>query len=231
MFHNLQEEDYPHRAALCAELIDQIESANLINKIFFCDEVTFHTCGKVNRHNCRIWAVKKPPNILEWGQDTPKVNVWLGVTQSKVYEPFFFAEAMVTGTVYLDMLEQFLEPQLLADGILDTIVFQQDGVPCHYAIIVHDYLDRHFLGHWISRGRTQPWAALSPGLTRLDFFAWGFIKSKVYTGRRIGDLAKLSNRIFDAVQKITPQMLESVFRETIYCFELCRDTLSPCGDK
>ena len=48
--------------------------------------------------------------------------------------------------------------------------------------------------------------------------------SKVYTGRRNGDLAELRNRIIDAVQKITPQMPESGFRETLYRFELCRDT-------
>jgi hypothetical protein len=33
------------------------------------------------------------------------------------------------------------------------------------------------------------------------FFAWDFIKSKVYTGRRIGDLAEVRNRTIDAVQK------------------------------
>jgi hypothetical protein len=48
---------------------------------------------------------------------------------------------------------------------------------------------------------------------------WG----KNGTGRRIGDLAELRNRIIDAVQKITPQFLESVLRETIYRFELCGD--------
>jgi len=179
VFHNLQEEDYPRRAAMCAELIDQIESANLINKILFSDEATFHRCRKVNRHNCRIWADEKPPNFLEWERDTPKVNVWLGITQSKVYGLFFFAEATFKGPVYLDMLEQFLEPQLLTDGILDTVVFQQDGAPFHYAIIVRDYLDRRFPGRWIGRGRTQSWAARSPDLRPLDFFACGFIKSKV----------------------------------------------------
>jgi len=46
VFHNLQEEDNPRRAALCAELIDQIERANLINKILSGDETTFHTRGK-----------------------------------------------------------------------------------------------------------------------------------------------------------------------------------------
>jgi hypothetical protein len=83
------------------------------------------------------------------------------MTQSKVYRPFFFAEATVTGPVYLDMLEQFLGPQILTDGILDTVVFQQDGAPCHYAIIVRDYLDRIPV-RWIGRGGTQPWAARSP---------------------------------------------------------------------
>jgi hypothetical protein len=137
VFHNLQEKDYPCRAAMCAELNDQTESANLINKVLLSDEEP-STRGNVSRHNCRIWADEKPPTFLEWERDTPKVNIWLGMTQSKVYGPYFFAEATVTGPVYLHMLEQFLKPQLLTDGILDTVVFQL----CHYAIIVSDYLDR-----------------------------------------------------------------------------------------
>jgi hypothetical protein len=85
VFHNLQEEDYPRRAAtaaLCAELIEQIDSANLINNILFSDEATFHTRGKVSRNNCHIWADEKPPDSLEWERDKPKVNVWIGMTQS-----------------------------------------------------------------------------------------------------------------------------------------------------
>jgi hypothetical protein len=70
VFHNLQEEDYPRTAAMFAELIDQTESANLINKILFSNEATFHTRGKVDRQNCRIWADEKPPNFLEWERDT-----------------------------------------------------------------------------------------------------------------------------------------------------------------
>jgi hypothetical protein len=64
---------------------------------------------------------------------------------------------------------------------------------------------------------------LFPG-THFPAFAWGFVKSKVYTCRRIGDLAELRNRIIDAIQKTTPQMLESVFQETLHRYELCRDS-------
>ena len=105
--------------------------------------------------------------LLNGNETTPKVNVWLGMTQSKVYGPFFFVEAMVTRPVYLDMLEQFLEPHRLTDGIFDTVVFQQDGAPCHYAIILRDYPCR-----WIGRVGTQPWAARLPDLTPLDFLPW-----------------------------------------------------------
>ena len=97
--------------------------------------------------------------------------VWLGMTQSKVYETFFFAEATVTGPVYLDLLEQFPESQILTDGIVDTVVFQQDGASCHYAITVRDYLDRRFPARWFGRGGTQPLAARSPDLTPLDFLS------------------------------------------------------------
>ena len=37
--------------------------------------------------------------------------------------PFIFSEAAVTLTWYLDMLEEFLQPQLFADNILDLVVF------------------------------------------------------------------------------------------------------------
>ena len=53
------------------------------------------------------------------------MDVWFGMTQSKVYGLLFFAEATVTGPVYLDMLEQLLELQLLTDGILDTEFFNR----------------------------------------------------------------------------------------------------------
>ena len=119
--------------------------------VLFSDETKFHKCGHVNRHNCRIWAEDQPNVILEWERDTPKVNVWLGLTRSRVYGPFMFAEKTVTGNTYLDMLEQFLEHQLISDGIMDTVVFQQDGAPPHFAITVRDYLNQAFPGRWIGR--------------------------------------------------------------------------------
>jgi hypothetical protein len=44
-----------------------------------------------------------------------------------VYQPFFFMEMTITAMVYLDMLQQFLIPQLDEDDQEGRIHFRQDG--------------------------------------------------------------------------------------------------------
>jgi hypothetical protein len=44
-----------------------------------------------------------------------------------VYGPFFFTETTFTGIVYLDVLQQFLIPQLDENDQEGRIHFQQDG--------------------------------------------------------------------------------------------------------
>ena len=51
----------------------------------------------VNRHNYRIWDNERPDDTSEWQRDTPKVNVWVGMTKQTEYGPFMFLENTVTG--------------------------------------------------------------------------------------------------------------------------------------
>lgn len=85
--------------------------------------MTFHMCSKVSRHICHLWSKEKPCEVIEWQRDFSKVNIWLGSTKAKINDPFFFNEASVTGIIYLDMLQQFLKPQFLDDGILDNVFY------------------------------------------------------------------------------------------------------------
>ena len=111
--HNLEAEDYSARQGMCEDLLEAVRSANLMHNVLFSDEATFHICGHANRHNCRIWAEQQPNTLQEWQRNSPKVNVWLGISKSMIYGPFMFAEPTVTGNTYLDMLEQFLVPQVI----------------------------------------------------------------------------------------------------------------------
>ncbi|KAJ4448731.1 hypothetical protein ANN_00122 [Periplaneta americana] len=45
-----------------------------LQKVEFSDEYTFHVCGIVNRHNCRIWGSENPHVVRELERDNPKIN-------------------------------------------------------------------------------------------------------------------------------------------------------------
>ena len=147
----------------------------------------------------------------------------LGLTQQRLYGSLlFFAEATITSTSYLDMLEQFLQPQLFAKNILDLVVFQHDGALLHLVHIVRNYLNETFPGRWIGRVSPRFWPARSPDLTPLDFFAWGHINTQV-NKVKIRDMQHLRERILSAVRTITPAMLQLVFRYTEEKWQLCLD--------
>jgi hypothetical protein len=64
---------------------------------------------------------------LEHERDSPKLNVFCAISHWKIYGPFFFAEATVTGATCLDMLEQWLLPQLEEDTV--DFILQHNGAP------------------------------------------------------------------------------------------------------
>jgi hypothetical protein len=61
-----------------------------------------------------------------------------------VYGPFFFMEMTITGIVYLNMLQQFLIPQLDEDDQEGYIHFQQDETLLHYLSEVREYFNTRF---------------------------------------------------------------------------------------
>ena len=73
--NKLETEDYAATRATCYDLCEAAEREHIMDNILFKDEATFHICGMVNRHNCRIWGNERPDDTFEWKRDTPNVNV------------------------------------------------------------------------------------------------------------------------------------------------------------
>ena len=120
---------------------------------------------------------------IEHVRDSPKVNVFCAVSSCKVYRPFFFAEATVTGINYLDMLQLWLMSQLQEDS--EHFTFQHDGTLPHFHFDVRAHLNTNLPGRWIRRASHNDSPLLtspprSPYLTLCDFFLWGYIKDRVY---------------------------------------------------
>jgi len=87
----------------------------------------------------------------------------------------------VTLQCYTQMINEFLSPNLPPNN--GTLWFQQDGATAHMAVISIAALRRLFPQRVISCFIDVPWPPRSPDLTALDFFLWGYLKSKVYSNR------------------------------------------------
>ncbi|KFM72979.1 Transposable element Tc1 transposase, partial [Stegodyphus mimosarum] len=135
----------PRRMAFATDMLRRIEDdAEFLKRIMFSDEASFHLSGIVNRHSVRIWRSENPHEYREVQSDSPKVNVWCGQMHDRVIGPFFFTEKTVSSVVYLDMLENFVFPQL--EELHPHVVLQQDGAPPHWGTIVRSFMNDHFTG-------------------------------------------------------------------------------------
>jgi len=61
-----------------------------------------------------------------------------------------------------------------------------------------------FQDRWIGRRGHIEWPPRSPDLTSLDFFLWGYLKSKVYVTKP-QDLDDLRGRITREIELIPPE--------------------------
>jgi hypothetical protein len=134
-------------------------------------------------------------------------------------------ETTITSIVYVDILEQFLIPQLDEDGQEGRIHFQQDGAPPHYLGEVLEYLRTRFPSRWIGRAAPIAWPPRSPDLTTLDFLLWELVKYRLFVPTLPANVAELRTRIIAVVADVTPEMLCSVWQEIDYRWDVCCITI------
>lgn len=219
LMQKLSEDDPDRRLEFCSWAMTMCEeNDNFPYEILFTDEANFYVSGEVNKQNTRYWS----PNNPYWFDETKvqgssRLMVWCGIWKDQIVGPFFF-EDTVRGENYLIMLRTEALPSLPNNE--GPTWFQQDGAPAHYSVIVRDFLNEQFPGHWIGRRGTVEWSPRSPDLSPLDFYLWGHLKAIVYS-EKIRDLQHLRSRIQQACQQITPDIIHRVMMEWRYRLELC----------
>lgn len=195
------------------------------NQIFFSDEAHFHLNGYVNKQNCRIWANENPRVIFETQMHPKKVTVWCAFFAGGVIGPYFFENdagdsVTVNGERYRAMLNNFLWP-ILEEHDIANMWFQQDGATCHTAQATMALLQEKFRGRIISHNSDVRWPPRSCDLTPLDYFLWGYLKSKVYVNRP-ATIQQLKDEISRNINEIEEQLCREVVTHFNTRIDMCR---------
>ena len=139
--------DIVKRRDFCEKMQLKMEENDFVERLIFCGEATFRISSKVNVHDVHIWGTEQSHAQIEHQRYSPKVNVFCAVSHKKMHSPFFFTEATVTGDSFLDMLENWLLPQLNIN--YDDYILQLDGAPPHFHRNVQVLLSRVLQQRWI----------------------------------------------------------------------------------
>lgn len=167
------------RFSLWIERICQGNNFQELDRILFTDEAQFKLNGVVNLHNATYWADENPRLIIERHMNSPGVVVWAGIWSGGIIGPYFF-DGNVSGASYLEMIFNFVIPEICTRPELQPLRWHQDGAPAHFALEVRDLLDFLWPNEWIGRSGPVAWPPRSPDLTPMDFSVWGVIKDRVY---------------------------------------------------
>lgn len=219
LVQELSEDDYDRRVEFCDEMMRRYDEDNqFFNWICFSDEATFelsgpaivkiYDIGDVNPHWMRDSHTQHPQ----------KLNVWAGIIGQNIVGPYFIAGNINAENyiAFVHLLRTEVVPRIqeITGLAFEQVWFQQDGAPAHFAVIIRDYLNEIFHNKWIGRRGSIEWPPRSPDLTPLDYFYWGYLKSKVFETKP-ADIDELRARIIDISNLITPEILRNV-QESIY---------------
>jgi hypothetical protein len=86
----------------------------------------------------------------------------------------------MTGKSYLELLSNWLIPELDNVGLLNSVILQQDRATAHYAAGVCAFLNNQF-PLWIGQRGPFIWPSRSPDLMMCNSWLWSFVKGQLGT--------------------------------------------------
>ena len=217
--------DKRKRKQFWVDMQEKLKEDEFNERIVFSDEATFHTNGKVNRHNVRIWGEEIPHATIEHERDSLKVNVFCATSKNHVHGPFFFEENM-TGDVHLQMFQNWLMDELIANE--HEFICQQDGAPSHWKLTLRAYLNDNLPRRWIGRPSDEDnvmlkWPPRSPDLSPA-IFSLGICEDLGLCPPLPANVNELKQRITIALETVTEDVLHRVWEELDYRLDVFRVT-------
>jgi hypothetical protein len=145
---------------------------NFLSFVLATDEAGFTKEGIFNTRNTHVWADENPYAIREHNfQRKLSLNMWAGIINGHLLGPHIMPRRL-NGVEYLNFLDNVLY-ELSEDlplAVRERIWYLHDGAPCHYPLIVREWLNNNFPERWIGRNGPVAWPPRSPDLNSCDIF-------------------------------------------------------------
>ena len=86
----LNEDDFDRRVQFCETMLHAAAAdPNLLHRIIWSDEATFHLNVSVNRHNTFYYSQENPHVTVEKAVASVRVTVWAAIHTNGIIELFF----------------------------------------------------------------------------------------------------------------------------------------------
>lgn len=159
------------------------QNPQFIKKIVFSDDATFSLNGSVNRQNSRFLSLENPHWIGEAHTQHPQKKECMGWDHWRQNNRAFFFRWKPQRCKEFKILPEwaFTRSCQYFSEVTQTCQISQYGFNMmEHLRTMREFLDNAFPERWIGIGRRGPieWLARSPDLAPLDFFLWGYLKSK-----------------------------------------------------
>uniref|UniRef100_A0A914E450 Transposase n=1 Tax=Acrobeloides nanus TaxID=290746 RepID=A0A914E450_9BILA len=217
-------EDIEERRKFAQDQLDHIHKwSPILKSMWFTGETKFYIDGRVEGNNLVYTANRKTDDSVNWPHNVvrqyqpsqePHITVWAAMNAGLIIGPYFF-DGEISPESYKEILEKFVHELLRVTTSIEHPIFIHDDSKVHANADVTSYIEQQFPHHWIGTGSTYAaWPHHSSDLSPINFFLWGYIKSRVYKTRfNFGDLEELKQRILLAFKKITLDLLEESVEE------------------
>lgn len=167
----------------------------------------------------RVWGSENLHETRELFRHSDKVTVWCTLASDRVIGSFYFDEPIVTGEIYLHLLNTLSIPIL--PNTPSHIIFQQDGAQLHHSLAVRELLDSKMQKFLDWKRRSHQLASSFPWPYSFSLFIVRICETQS-SQDQINQYKTVDAKSNISFRSIPSDMLQNIWQNiklTFYCFK------------
>lgn len=182
-------------------------------KFITCDEAMFYpkSCAEKSTHQY-VSEEKGHKDLTPLNSEKMKkgIMVWIAISSKGISKPYFIDQgAKINAKYYISKVLRPFFSKYAKKWYPDNIfTFHHDSAPSHTAKSTQKWLKDNNITYI----KPSEWPPFSPDAAPLDFFFWGYLKSKVYKNET-SSIDALKKAIYKEVKKIPQNFVNRALRE------------------